>query len=125
MNRDDLQADVCRPREQFPWQMQEETAASLSLVHRSTKTKRATGTAHKCPAVTLSDQGLGVEQGAIGRAEVLVGPHGGLGAIGGTNLAQDRFDVNLDRRFRDLELPGNDLVGFPTHQGLQDDRLPG
>jgi hypothetical protein len=66
---------------------------------------------------------LGVEEGSIGRVEVLVGPHGGLRAIGGADLAQDRFDVDLDRRFRDLELPGNDLVGFPTHQGLQDDRL--
>jgi hypothetical protein len=124
MNQDDPQ-EGCWPPDQFRWQIQEEIAAPRSLVHCWPKTKRATGTEHKCPSVTLSDQVSGVEEGAIGRAEVLAGPHGGLRAVGGTDLAQDGFHVNLDRRFRDLELPGNDLVGFPTHQGLQDDRLSG
>src|SRR5215211_6398349 len=38
-------------------------------------------------------------------------PHGGLGAIGCTDLAQDGFDMNFDSGFSHIELAGDDLVG--------------
>ena len=53
------------------------------------------------------------------------GPHGGLGAIGSANLAQDGFDMNFDGRFSHIELTSNDLVGRTVGQAMQDLRLAG
>ena len=54
------------------------------------------------------------------RRQALRGPHGGLGAIGRADLAQDGFDVDLDGGFGDHELAGNELVGLSLCQASQD-----
>ncbi len=40
------------------------------------------------------------------------------------DLAQDRFDMDLHGRFRDVELARDDLVRIAVHEAAQDHRLP-
>ncbi len=56
--------------------------------------------------------------------QVFRGPHGGLGAISHTDLAQDSFDVNLDCRLCDIKLSRNDLVRRSLSQAVQNVSLP-
>ena len=51
-------------------------------------------------------------------------PHGSLRPVRHPNFAEDRFNMDFDRRFSDGELPRNHLVRLSFHQVLQDLNLP-
>jgi hypothetical protein len=47
-------------------------------------------------------------------------PNGGLGSVVNLNFGKDRLDMNLHRRFGDVCLTRDDLVGIAFHQIVQD-----
>src|SRR3712207_7724728 len=62
--------------------------------------------------------------GLAARREMACGPDGGLCPVLGLNFPKNRFDMDLHGGFRDVEFPGDDLVGVAVHQAAQDHRLP-
>src|SRR4051812_35609239 len=61
-----------------------------------------------------------LKSGSI-RRQVACSPDGSLGAVLGVDLSQNRFNVNLDGGFGNVELTGDQLVGVALHQAAEND----
>ena len=60
----------------------------------------------------------------VSAVTILECPDGSLSSVRDPYLSQDRLHMNLDRGFGNVELTGDDLVGKPFYQVLEDLLLP-